>query len=292
MSSITHSRSWKIAQHLPWWALFYSLILSLISWGTLAVYRYYEHEHSIKINAGNQMYLYITLIITWLVTTRPNYALGVHDKLTDQIYTIMRKIGEIKEIDDEWVNCFVFIMTNISHHPVKHSQKKFNNNNFKNDRIKDILKRFYEFKMHQRLALPAALHGMCVFLVFIFHVFFAPIDIYINNAGVYTAIVCNYILALYTTGCLEVAIKVGSPYEDITKTDDTPAIKELQVQYTTIINSLTDDKKVDVLEILKNNYKFIIESNQHPVFEEQMSGFFDPPSIGKSSPYSKKYIHL
>ena len=282
------SEWWRIINHLPWWAFIYSGILALISWGSLSVYIYYDGNLSNE--AIDQMFLYITLIIAWLVTTRPDSALDVHEKLTEQAFNIMHKLTTLTkkivkfnsdsnarkekkaESNKTFSQFFIHVVTNISSRPVSHKKKKLSSEEIENlekdvfseDYIK-ILKGLNTFQTQQRLALPAALHGMCVLLTFVFHTVFVPIVLYSHELDYQTSIICNFILAFYTTGCLEVAIKLEHPFRDVTQTDENPPTKEFQVMYTEIIKVLDTISffKNDLVPCLKNTYDFNIEENTH-----------------------------
>jgi hypothetical protein len=218
---------------MPWFAFIHSALLSLISWGTLSIYIKIGTE--IPRGALEQMFIYITLIIAWLVTTRPVYALEVHDKITMLLFDIMQDLKETKNINDtSWENVFIYIVTNVSSHPKTHSCAE-NIPNVENKGYKKNLKAFQIFKMKQRLALPAAMHGLCVMLIFLFHITFLPILLYSHDVNVLSTILCNYILGIYTTGCLQVAISLENPYTDVTIRNSNPAVKEFQVLYSSIV---------------------------------------------------------
>lgn len=299
------SEWWRIIHHLPWWAFIYSGILALISWGSLSVYIYYDGNLSNE--AIDQMFLYITLIIAWLVTTRPDSALDVHEKLTEQVFDIMHKLRTLSkkivnpnekkkrpdppnsdssnkkkketEPNKTFSQFFLYVVTNISSRPVSHKRKKLSSEEIEHlekdvfsEDYMEILKGLNTFQTQQRLALPAALHGMCVLLTFVFHTVFVPIVLYSHELDYQTSIICNFILAFYTTGCLEVAIKLEHPFRDVTQTDENPPTKEFQVMYTEIIKVLKTIPKLspdtqtfaeDLVAYLKDTYDFNIEENAH-----------------------------
>ena len=283
---------WRIISHLPWWAFIYSGFLSAISAGSLSVYIYFDGD--LPQSANDQMFLYITLIIAWLVTTRPDSALDVHEKLTEQTFSVMRKLASLtKKIaketpeklqvnrggglkDSTYSALFTYIVTNVSSRPQSHKTKELSSMELErienNEDYAKILKCFNGLKTQQRLALPAALHGMCVLLTFIFHTIFAPIVLYSHELSYEATIICNFILAFYTTGCLEVAIKLEHPFRDVTLTDENPPTKEFQVMYTdmiTVLKNVQPNQKNSpnpgnfLSNLLRDSFDFEIEVNSH-----------------------------
>lgn len=287
---------WRIISHLPWWAFIYAGFLSAISAGSLSVYIYFDGD--LPQDANDQMFLYITLIIAWLVTTRPESALDVHEKLTEQTFSVMRKLASVtKKIaketpeklqvtgkaggggglkDSTYSALFTYIVTNVSSRPQSHKTKELSFMELalieNNEDYAKILKSFNGLQTKQRLALPAALHGMCVLLTFIFHTVFAPIVLYSHELSYEATIICNFILAFYTTGCLEVAIKLEHPFRDVTLTDENPPTKEFQVMYTeifTVLKNVQPNQKNSLSpgnflsNLLRDSFDFEIEVNSH-----------------------------
>lgn len=281
---------WRIISHLPWWAFIYAGFLSAISAGSLSAYIYFDGD--LPQDANDQMFLYITLIIAWLVTTRPDSALDVHEKLTEQTFSVMRKLASLtKKIaketpeklqvirggglkDSTYSALFTYIVTNVSSRPQSHKTKELSFTELalieNNEDYAKILKSFNGLQTQQRLALPAALHGMCVLLTFIFHTIFAPIVLYSHELSYEATIICNFILAFYTTGCLEVAIKLEHPFRDVTLTDENPPTKEFQVMYTEIFTVLKNVNQKNspnpgnfLSNLLRDSFDFEIEVNSH-----------------------------
>ena len=281
---------WRIISHLPWWAFIYAGFLSAISAGSLSAYIYFDGD--LPQDANDQMFLYITLIIAWLVTTRPDSALDVHEKLTEQTFSVMRKLASLtKKIaketpeklqvirggglkDSTYSALFTYIVTNVSSRPQSHKTKELSFSELEkienNEDYAKILKSFNGLQTQQRLALPAALHGMCVLLTFIFHTIFAPIVLYSHELSYEATIICNFILAFYTTGCLEVAIKLEHPFRDVTLTDENPPTKEFQVMYTEIFTVLKNVNQKNspnpgnfLSNLLRDSFDFEIEVNSH-----------------------------
>ena len=283
---------WRIISHLPWWAFIYAGFLSAISAGSLSAYIYFDGD--LPQDANDQMFLYITLIIAWLVTTRPDSALDVHEKLTEQTFSVMRKLASLtKKIaketpeklqvirggglkDSTYSALFTYIVTNVSSRPQSHKTKELSFSELEkienNEDYAKILKSFNGLQTQQRLALPAALHGMCVLLTFIFHTIFAPIVLYSHELSYEATIICNFILAFYTTGCLEVAIKLEHPFRDVTLTDENPPTKEFQVMYTeifTVLKNVQPNQKNSpnpgnfLSNLLRDSFDFEIEVNSH-----------------------------
>jgi hypothetical protein len=277
----------RILSHLPWYSIIYSAFLAALSAGTVSAYKKYHGD--LPKDANDQMFLYITLIIAWLVTTRPDSALDVHKDLTDKAFEIMtnllkytKKINPNSNTDmknfnsDHPEKLIMYIVTNISSSPSRHTLYELREEDRKKlEESKDtckILEAFETFQMKQRLALPAPLHGMCVLLVFIFHTLFAPILLYSHHLNLLETVICNFILAIYTTGCLLVAIKLEHPYHDVTLKDENPPTKEFQILYTKIIKHFNYDAKDpnsyviienNVTQTLWNDYDFKIEENNY-----------------------------
>ena len=276
----------RILSHLPWYSIIYSAFLAALSAGTVSAYKKYHGD--LPSDANDQMFLYITLIIAWLVTTRPDSALDVHKDLTDKAFELMtnllkytKKINFNANLNTKNSNVnleklIMYIVTNISSSPSRHTLYELDEENRKKleeseDTCK-ILEAFETFQMKQRLALPAPLHGMCVLLVFIFHTLFAPILLYSHSLNLLETVICNFILAIYTTGCLLVAIKLEHPYHDVTLKDENPPTKEFQILYTKIINHFNytlknekgnDTKQNDFTKTLWDFYHFEIEENDY-----------------------------
>jgi len=277
----------RILSHLPWYSIIYSAFLAALSAGTVSAYKKYNGH--LPSDANDQMFLYITLIIAWLVTTRPDSALDVHKDLTDKAFEIMTNLLKYtKKINpnsntnmknsnsDHPEKLIMYIVTNISSSPSRHTLYELHEEDRKKlEESKDtckILEAFETFQMKQRLALPAPLHGMCVLLVFIFHTLFAPILLYSHSLNLLETVICNFILAIYTTGCLLVAIKLEHPYHDVTLKDENPPTKEFQILYTKIINHFNftiqesnGEETVgnDVTKTLWDDYYFKIEENDY-----------------------------
>ena len=233
-------RSLKLVQHFPSWVFLYSLLLTVFA--AISVYVYDALDGSVSLEAGSEMYAYITLIIAWLVTARPVYALEVHDKLTTQLSELMEDLIECGGGSNLAKHIVTSISTRSSNLP--YSLTEQDKTGIKNQpNLKSVLKKFRAFQMQQRLAMPAALHGMCVLLVFMFHVLFAPILLYANNLSILGVLISNYIMAIYTTGCLEVALLLENPYTHVYTVNYNPAISEYQTFYRELRASIDDSNE-------------------------------------------------
>lgn len=268
----------------PWWSFIYSGVLTLLAWGSLALYKKYDGD--IPTNASDSMYVYITLIIAWLVTTRPVYALSVHDKLTDQLHEIMESFKDEDFLDSEELqSLFIYIVTNLSSHPKKHLPALYSSfNKMEMKSSKKIIKIFHAMKMRQRLAVPQSLHGMCVLLTIIFHSAFAPILFYGHGLSVLGTLIANFILAIYTTGCLEVAISLENPYRDVTIQSSTPAITEFHRDYTEIMQknietltceTLYQHNRTTLMVYLEDVYDFKVPIVLSPKITRDQKESFD-----------------
>jgi hypothetical protein len=80
-----------------------------------------------------------------------------------------------------------------------------------------------------------------------FHVLFAPILLYANNLSILGVLISNYIMAIYTTGCLEVALLLENPYTHVYTVNYNPAISEYQTFYRELY-ALIKDKKEEFQE--------------------------------------------
>lgn len=251
------------------WAIFYSLLLSLIGYGVGTLYAPYNGI--ISSDACDQIFLYITLLIAWLFTKRPDHAMDVYEKLTDSIHDIMltllnwsKKLPEKikkKKYDedeqfciDEFNDVYIYVITNISTHDNTYkraSEPKITEASSKTAR--KIIEAFTKFKIAQRLAVPVALHSMCIIFTFIFHGVAVPIILQSHDMSVIGSIFANAFMAFFTTGCLLVAIQFERPYDKVISQSFGSQIKELHYIYNRIKRVLetkqTDSKPTDPKQI-------------------------------------------
>jgi hypothetical protein len=232
------------------WATFYSLLLSVIGYGVGTIYAPYNG--TISSDACDQIFLYITLLIAWLFTKRPDHAMDVYEKLTESIHDIMltflnwsKKLPEKSkkkkfEADeqfciDEFYSVYIYVITNISTHENTYKrapEPKIDEASSKNAR--KIIDAFTKFKIAQRLAVPVALHSMCIIFTFIFHGVAVPIILQSHDMSVVGTIFANAFMAFFTTGCLLVAIQFERPYDKVISQSFGSQIKELHYFYNSI----------------------------------------------------------
>ena len=232
------------------WSTFYSLLLSLIGYGVGTIYAPYNG--TISSDACDQIFLYITLLIAWLFTKRPDHAMDVYEKLTESIHDIMltflnwskklpeknRKIKKGSEelfCIDEFYSVYIYVITNISTHENSYKrapEPKIDEASSKNAR--KIIDAFTKFKIAQRLAVPVALHSMCIIFTFIFHGVAVPIILQSHDMSVVGTIFANAFMAFFTTGCLLVAIQFERPYDKVISQSFGSQIKELHYFYNSI----------------------------------------------------------
>jgi len=248
--------------HFPWWAIVWSFAYSGLSALVVLLYKNVIVNYTINQYEGAHeiMFNYIILIIAWLITARPVYALDVHDKLTEKLHIIMEALFDylkeensergkldLKNLNGNWASVFKYIVTSISTDETEF-QGKFDapNLNDKNirmistesaDKLKLILKDFRDFQMRQTFASPQALHGMCHVLLFTFHVILLPILLYENESSFWATVISNFILAVYSHGCIQVAINLENPYRDVTIHKNNLATTRFQTIYHEITKS-------------------------------------------------------
>jgi len=232
------------------WATFYSLLLSVIGYGVGTIYAPYNG--TISSDACDQIFLYITLLIAWLFTKRPDHAMDVYEKLTESIHDIMltflnwsKKLPEKNRKNkydpdeqfciDEFYSVYIYVITNISTHENTYKrapEPKIDEASSKNAR--KIIDAFTKFKIAQRLAVPVALHSMCIIFTFIFHGVAVPIILQSHDMSVVGTIFANAFMAFFTTGCLLVAIQFERPYDKVISQSFGSQIKELHYFYNSI----------------------------------------------------------
>lgn len=180
----------------------------------------FRFDTSISVSLFN----YMSLVVVWLVTERPSYALGIHDTQIEEIENILcavsgllavetkRKKEEeekrVKLIDDAY-DILVYICKVLNTcedtellQPIVHTKEG-----------KKILVRFRVFCMRRNIGLPNSLHGLTIGVVIEFHGILTPL--LLHEAVGWYSLIPNFLLSIYTTGCLDVALKLLDPYSDV-----------------------------------------------------------------------------
>jgi hypothetical protein len=205
----------------PVYAFLHAFILSFIaafilwgfqSWLDVDDMRKYVDAHEVMFN-------YIILIVAWLVTARPVYALDVRDRLVDRIHGILDDLSEwadekASDDSDEIKSLFKFITANIAHEKI--NPENIGEPNPKTKKGKKIWKEFRTFTKDQMFSRPASLDGLCQVLIVIFHLFLMPILLLEKESSFWQSVISNFILAVYTTGCVGVARELENPYQNVT----------------------------------------------------------------------------
>lgn len=279
--------------HFPWWALVWSFVYAGLSALVLLLYKNVIVNYTISQYEGAHeiMFNYIILIIAWLITARPVYALAVHDKLTEKMHDILEDLfdylkeessekgkADLKLLDGHWASVFKYIVTSASTSelpllsPIEFpiiNDKKIGHEGAK--KLKTILKNFREFQMQQTFASPQALHGMCHVLLFTFHVILLPILLYENESSFWATVVSNFILAVYSHGCIQVALNLENPYENVTIHKNNLATTYFQTIYNEIMHyweSTNSGFTMSLQKDLEKNNNFKISSCDGSLVDE------------------------
>jgi len=282
------------------WATFYSLVLSVIGYGVGTIYAPYNG--TISSDACDQIFLYITLLIAWLFTKRPDHAMDVYEKLTESIHDIMltflnwskklpekskktKKIYDPEELFciDEFYSVYIYVITNISTHENTYKrapEPKIDEASSKNAR--KIIDAFTKFKIAQRLAVPVALHSMCIIFTFIFHGVAVPIILQSHDMSVEGTIFANAFMAFFTTGCLLVAIQFERPYDKVISQSFGSQIKELHYFFNNIKKVISAKES-----FIEKNYANIHEQPFKCI--RYKSIFIDSFGIGEIEPSTVLY---
>lgn len=234
-----------LLRKFPVFALLYAFFLSILGVLTLIVYNHYGG--GLTESVGTNMFDYIIAIVAWLVTTRPIYALTMHDLLTDQMFEILTLLLKQSYLEEETENSHAnaeltlqlahyvgsALIDRENHCELTEALREKTFGAHPNEIVIALDDKFRLFRMRQKLALPHALHGLCVVLIMGFHGILLPIILFDNST--WYSLIPNYILAVYTSGCIEVAAIISDPYKNIKKSEDNNAIKYFQFTYHEII---------------------------------------------------------
>lgn len=290
MTTLLTHEFFKILSHFPLYSILYSLFLSCFAAGTLALYE--VSGKGLPTDIGDSMFQYLIIIVAWLVTTRPTYSLTIHDLLTDHVHSMLENLYALKnqpdpESEAECLSLLYYITLTLGSvanpafqylMPVKPAPKSKLGT--------DILAELRTIKMRQRLALPRSLHGLCIILIIGFHGMLLPLILYDNNT--WYCLIPNAVLAIYTTGCLQVSITISDPYHNLLHENQNAALDYFQEQFHTILRPFTNAKggkksrTRDQKTALIND--LVSLGVPEPVFREEetapqfRSHFADPPS--------------
>lgn len=219
-----------ILSHFPFYALLYSIFLTCIAAFTLLLYDL--SGKGMPTDMGENMYSYLTVIVAWLVTTRPAYSLTIHDMLTDLVHTIIEKLHILNDAGGDFeAMCLLYYITlTLGSLP----NPEFLHLDVRMPVVQtvvgtEILAVLRTIKMRQRLALPHSLHGLCIILVIGFHGLLIPLILYDNNT--WFCLIPNALMAVYTSGCLQVAITISDPYPNVKRTNKSAAQDYFQEQF-------------------------------------------------------------
>jgi len=221
----------------PTWAFLHAFILAFFAGFILWGFQSWLDTHDMEKyrSAHETMFNYIILIVAWLVTARPVYALSVRDKLVDRIHGIMDDLQEWSEAEKEKApktkgdldtdtikeikSLFEYITVNVSYKKLAMDDPVVSGYALptpKSEKGKKIWKEFRAFTKDQMFSRPASLDGLCQVLIVIFHLFLMPILLLEKESSFWQTVISNYILAVYTTGCVGVARELENPYADVT----------------------------------------------------------------------------
>jgi hypothetical protein len=216
-----------ILSHFPLYAVLYSIFLTILA--AVTIYLGSLFQNPIPVDIGENMFTFLTAIVGWLVTTRPAYALGVHDILTDHINNVFILL-EHNSVDNPLetatlLNHLALVLMDEKHPPAPPVLK----GKSKSKSGSKILDTIRTFQLKSMLALPRSLHGLCILLVVGFHGLLVPLILFEGN-GFY-CLIPNFIMAIYTSGCLDVAITITTPYAGVTTHGTTIASEQFQFQF-------------------------------------------------------------
>lgn len=226
-----------ILSHFPVYAVLYSIFLTILA--AITIYLGSLFQNPIPVDIGENMFTFLTAIVGWLVTTRPAYALGVHDILTDHINTVFILL-EHNSVDNPLetatlLNHLALVLIDEKHPPAPPVLKSKSKSGSK------ILDTIRTFQLKSMLALPRSLHGLCILLVVGFHGLLVPLILFEGN-GFY-CLIPNFIMAIYTSGCLDVAITITTPYAGVTTHGTTIASEQFQFQFHRLRRILEQSEK-------------------------------------------------
>lgn len=226
-----------IISHFPFYALIYAVFLSILA--ALTLYLFSLFHEILPLDVGQNMFAFLSVIVGWLVTTRPAYALSMHDILTDlvnQIFISLDRLARESPLEAGLLleHLTMVVLKGPSFH-TNNTNQAFQQNIFSKSAIK-IMDQISTFQLKSQLALPRPLHGLCILLVIGFHGVLVPLLLF-DEASFY-ALIPNFILAVYTSGCLEVAITISVPYSGVTLQNHSIAADQFQTQYHRVLNAL------------------------------------------------------
>lgn len=220
-----------ILSHFPFYAVLYSIFLTILA--ALTIYLSSLFTNPFPLDIGENMFTFLTAIVGWLVTTRPAYALSVHDVLTDYINNTFIQLDHLIAENPFETASLLHYMTQILVNPQKPPPLP----DMKTKMGSKILDTIRAFQLRSMLALPRSLHGLCILLVIGFHGLLVPLILYDQNG--YFCLIPNFIMAIYTSGCLEVAITITTPYADVTTHGSTIASEQFQTQFHRLLRRLS-----------------------------------------------------
>lgn len=231
-----------ILSHFPVYAFLYSIFLTILAAVTIFLSSLFSNP--IPMDIGENMFTFLTAIVGWLVTTRPAYGLSVHDVLTDYINNALIQLDHLA--NDDPLECATLL-----HHLalVLMNETKFETKpDVKTKTGTKIYDLVSAFQLRSMLALPRSLHGLCIILVIGFHGLLVPLILSDQNG--YYCLIPNFIMAIYTSGCLEVAITLCTPYGCVTSHSSTIASEQFQFQFHRLRRSLRCSQKPEKLDRL------------------------------------------
>ena len=261
-----------LLKKFPWFACIYAFFLSIMGVFTLLIYD--NFGGGMPTSIGTNMFDYIIAIVAWLVTTRPIYALTMHDLLTDQMFDILSLLQKQSYEEDATkpllqteltLQLALYIGTTLIERDESGEltdelrKRTIRGTDNYSQNVVDIDEKFRLFRMRQKLALPHALHGLCVVLIMGFHGILLPIILFDNST--WYSLIPNFILAIYTSGCIEVAMTITDPYKYIKEPEGNMAVKYFQSTFYEIItrtitkNTTKKNKKNNAINTIFANIK-------------------------------------
>ena len=220
-----------IISHFPFYALIYAVFLSIFA--ALTLYLFSLFDESLPLNVGQNMFSFLSVIVGWLVTTRPAYALSVHDTLTDLVNQIFISLNRVARESPLEASLLLEHLTTIV---LKGRDNVLIHDAIYSKSAMKIMDQISSFNLKSQLALPRPLHGLCILLVIGFHGILVPLLLF-DEASFY-ALIPNFILAVYTSGCLEIAITISVPYSGVTLQNHSIAADQFQTQFHRLLNTL------------------------------------------------------
>lgn len=226
------------ASGFPIFALTYSIGLTIMAAAVNAIF-FNTLKANFDLTMANQIFNYLSLVVVWLVSERPVYGLTVHDLQVEEMETILSMLSDLlsdpkhENITDAG-NMLMHICSVLDScdefigEPPPVSTKTG----------KKILTRFRVFGMRRMVGIPNSIHGLTIGVVIGFHGVLAPLLLH-ESVG-WFSLIPNFVLAVFTTGCLDVALKLLDPYSDVKTPQATGAVAYFQNCIHTLQETMKD----------------------------------------------------